>query len=82
MRVIIVAQNAGITDALPATAVLPGCREHIVVEAAGTVETRANIAAQHGVSEADLVRANPDIPLAANAWPALVVGQRILIPVH
>ena len=72
--------NPGITDTLPATAVLAGCREHWVV--AG--ETRANIAAQHGVSEADLVRANPDIALSAatSLWSALPVGQKLLIPAH
>jgi hypothetical protein len=89
----ILRDNPGITDALPATAVLTGCREHIVVVSETTdprmgaiqrkAETRANIAAQHGVSEADLVRANPDLALdAANQWPGLVVGQKILIPVH
>jgi hypothetical protein len=79
-RATIEADNPGITDALPAAAVLAGCREHWVV--AG--ETRAQIAAQNGVSEADLVRANPDIPLdvATSAWPALAAGQRVLIPVH
>lgn len=78
-RATIVRDNPGITDALPATAVLTGCREHWVV--AG--ETRAKIAGQHGVSEADLVRANPDVPTdMANVWPALTVGQKILIPVH
>ncbi len=60
-------------------AVLAGCREHWVV--AG--ETRAKIAAQNGVAEADLVRANPDIPMdVVNEWPALAAGQKILIPVH
>ena len=72
--------NPGITDALPATAVLTGCREHWVV--AG--ETRALIAVQNGVSETDLVRANPDIPAdpATGAWPALAAGQKILVPLH
>lgn len=72
--------NPGITDALPPTAMLAGCREHWVV--AG--ETRANIAMQNGVAEAELVRANPDIPLdaATSAWSGLTVGQKILIPVH
>jgi hypothetical protein len=72
--------NPGITDALPASAVLAGCREHRVV--AG--ETRAKIAAQNGVSEADLVRANPDIALdpATSDWAAPAAGTRILIPVH
>jgi hypothetical protein len=79
-RATIERDNVGITDALPATAVLAGCREHLVV--AG--ETRAQIARQNGVSEADLVRANPDVPLdaATSGWPALVSGRRILIPVH
>jgi hypothetical protein len=74
------ADNPGITNALPPTAVLRGCREHWVI--AG--ESRANIAAQHGVSEADLVRANPDIALnvMTNEWPVLVAGQKLLIPVH
>jgi hypothetical protein len=45
-------------------------------------ETRAGIAAQHGVSEAALARANPDLALdpATNAWPTLTLGQKILIP--
>ena len=79
-RATIERDNVGITDALPATAVLAGCREHSVV--AG--ETRALIARQNGVSEADLLRANPDVPLdaATSAWAALASGQRILIPVH
>jgi hypothetical protein len=79
-RATIERDNPGITDALPAAAALAGCREHWVV--AG--ETRAKIAAQNGVSEADLVRANPDIPLdaATSAWPALAAGQKILIPAH
>jgi hypothetical protein len=79
-RATIERDNSGITDTLPATAVLAGCREHWVV--AG--ETRANIAAQHGVSEADLVRANPDVALSAatSLWSALSVGQKLLIPAH
>jgi hypothetical protein len=79
-RATIERDNPGITDALPPTAVLSGCREHWVV--AG--ETRDKIAVQNGVSEADLMRANPDIPLdpATSAWPALATGQRILISVH
>jgi hypothetical protein len=76
----IIADNPGIDKKLSLTAVLAGCREHWCV--AG--ETRANVAAQNGVSEADLVRANPDIPqtLPAKTWPALTAGQKILIPVH
>jgi hypothetical protein len=78
------ADNPGIAFPLPPAAVLAGCREHLVVASGATVETRANIAAQNGVSEAALVRANPDIAVdaATNAWPALAVGQKILIPVH
>lgn len=75
----IVRDNPGITDALPPAAVLAGCTEHWVV--AG--ESRSLIAAQHGVSEADLVRANPDLSTdMRNAWPTLVTGQKLLIPVH
>jgi hypothetical protein len=93
-RASIDAENPGIAPPLPPDAVLPGAREHVVVVADAThpttgvrttqPETRANIAAQHGVSEADLVRANPDIPRdpATSAWPALTVGQKILIPRH
>lgn len=83
------AANPGITDALKPKLVLPGCREHIVV---GTkdrkgriaIERRKHIAAQHGVSQADLVRANPGIPIikATNAWGPLTIGQKILIPKH
>ena len=48
------------------------------------IEQRRHIAAQHGVSEADLVRANPGIPInkATNAWHTLTIGQKILIPKH
>ena len=95
-RATIERDNPGITDTLPATAVLRGCREHWVI--AG--ETRANIAAQHNITEVDLVRANPDIPTPVswlptvnvpglnlahsllNPWPALTAGQKILIPAH
>ncbi|WP_137181403.1 hypothetical protein [Roseomonas sp. AR75] len=77
-RAAIEAANPGITDTLPATAFLPGARDHWVI--AG--ETRAGIAAQNGVSEAALVRANPDIAVnaATNAWPTLTAGHRLLIP--
>jgi hypothetical protein len=79
-RATIVQDNPGITDALPTAAMLAGCREHWVVSG----ETRDRIAAQNGVSEADLVRANPDIAVdpATSAWTALPVGQKILIPRH
>jgi hypothetical protein len=79
-RQTIVANNPGITDALPATAVLIGCREHVVVPG----ETRNGIALQNGVSESDLVRANPDIAVdpATSSWPTLTPGHRLLIPVH
>lgn len=93
-RATIERDNAGITDALPADAVLAGCREHLVVAISTTnpttgatdngVETRAQIATQNGVSEAALVRANPDVAVdaATNNWPTLTGGQRLLIPVH
>ncbi|RFM26949.1 eCIS core domain-containing protein [Deminuibacter soli] len=76
----ITAQNPGITNALPADAILPGCREHVAV--AG--ETRANVAMQNGVTEAALTRANPGIAVdpVTNTWTALAAGQRVLIPVH
>lgn len=41
------------------------------------LETRAQIAAQHGVSAADLARANPTVD-----WAHLTAGQRLLIPRH
>lgn len=93
-RATLMADNPGLTAPLPATAVLAGCREHVVVTATtthpvtgvrtSTPETRANIAAQHGVSEADLARANPDLPLdpATSGWAPLIAGQTILIPAH
>ncbi|MET0340070.1 MAG: DUF4157 domain-containing protein [Polyangiales bacterium] len=69
--------NPGIGSPLPATAVLAGCREHWVV--AG--ETRAHVAAQNGVSEVALVRANPDLTVDASGnWPTLSAGHRLLIP--
>jgi len=93
-RARIEADNPGIASPLPADAVLDGCREHVVVASDTThprsalhesaAETRAQVATQNGVSEADLVRANPDIALdpVTNAWPPLSVGQRLLIPAH
>jgi len=77
-RLTIENDNPGITDALPTTAILAGCREHLAVGG----ESRANIAAQNGVSEADLVQANPGISRdLLNRW-SVTAGQRILIPVH
>lgn len=81
----ITAANSGtdLTGALPATVKVPGCREHTVVtvtDNAGRTtarETREQIAAQNGVSEADLVRANPSV-----SWSSVVAGQKILIPKH
>jgi hypothetical protein len=66
--------------------VLPGCREHVIVEGRPTldvpagparIETPAQIAAQNGVTEADLRRANP----AVN-WATLHDGDHILVPRH
>ena len=69
--------NPSITNSLPATAVLAGCREHSVI--AG--ETRAMISVQNGFPEPALVRAIPDLPAnAAGSWPMLAAGQRVLIP--
>ena len=80
----IVAANSGFSpgDPLPAEMIVPGTREHIAVAArgfAGTirVESKAQIAAQNGVTESDLERANPGVN-----WSALTEGQRILIPKH
>ena len=83
-RAQLIADNAGIDTAFPATAVLTGCRVHVVVSSGSAVEDRAMIAAQNGVSEADLVRANPGIARdpATNQWPALTAGNTVLIPVH
>ena len=70
--------------ALPARLGLPGCRDHRVVGVfdraarADVIETRAQIAEQNGVSEADLVRANPGVA----DWARLSDGDRVLIPRH
>jgi LysM domain len=65
---------------------LPGCREHVIVQAEPTddapagpsvIETPAQIADQHGVAEADVRRANPAVD-----WARLTPGDRILIPRH
>ena len=45
---------------------------------ANVIETRAQIATQNGVSEADLVRANPGIA----DWTRLNDGDRVLVPKH
>ena len=41
-------------------------------------ETRAQIADQNGVSEADLVRANPGVA----DWSRLADGDHVLVPKH
>jgi hypothetical protein len=79
---VIRASNPGIGVPLPARARLPGCREHVVVEAqdaagAAVRETKAQIAQQNGVFEADLDRANP-----GRNWAGLAAGDKILIPRH
>jgi hypothetical protein len=77
------AANPGVSawSPLPARAVVPGWREHLVVEASDererTAETPAQVAAQHGISVADLERVNR--PLMAR-WPALAAGDRVLVP--
>lgn len=76
--------NPGVNLAagMPARLALPGARDHRIVAAfdraarANVIETRAQIATQNGVSEADLVRANPGIP----DWTRLAEGDRVLVP--
>lgn len=83
-RAQLITDNTGIDTTFPTSAVLTGCRIHVVVSSGAAVEDRAMIAAQNGVSEADLARANPGIPRDAttNRWPALAAGATVLIPVH
>ncbi len=75
--------NPGVDfSSMPTRAVLPGCREHLVVAAtdssgANPAESRAQIAGQNGVSEPDLDRANPAAP-----WAHLHAGLVLLVPVH
>ncbi len=76
------AANPSLTgSSLPSKLNLPGCREHLVVEAGdGTtsvVETLDQIAKQNGVLEAELRAANPSV-----TWSSLTAGQRLLIPKH
>jgi hypothetical protein len=77
------AANPGIPAVgLPPRVKLPGAREHrvaatVVSAGVGPRETATQIAAQNGVSEAALKKANPTVN-----WAALVRGQRILIPRH
>ncbi|HEU5111133.1 MAG TPA: LysM domain-containing protein, partial [Micromonosporaceae bacterium] len=85
----ILAANPGLASAgpLPRQVHVPGCRQHTVVAATERtavggvadrqVESRAEIAAQNGVTEADLNRANPN-----RDWLALRAGDQILIPRH
>ena len=65
---------------------LRGCREHVIVQAAPThdapvgparIETAAQVAAQHGIAEADVLRANPGV-----TWSSLHPGDHVLIPRH
>jgi hypothetical protein len=56
---------------------VPGWREHIVVATpGGTIETLAQIAAQHDVSVADLNAHNRHNP----TWPAITAGTKVLVP--
>jgi len=84
----ILAANPGlpVTGPLPGHVHVPGCRQHTVVAATERtavgvadrqVESRAEIADQNGVTEADLNRANPN-----RNWLALRAGDEILIPRH
>lgn len=83
-RADIVTANVGVdlTGALPARVAIPGCREHTVVVAtasgeADTAETKAQIASQNGLREAELEAANPGV-----TWGGLSAGQVLLIPNH
>jgi hypothetical protein len=82
--------NPGLTDgAFPPTVRLPGCREHIVMGYSTTApapvesvaETRAQIAAQNGVTTAMLDRANPGVAARAG-WGTLPAGTSDLNPRH
>ena len=71
------------TGALPPRLGLPGARDHRIIgvptrAGAAVIETRAQIAEQNGVSEADLVRANPGVA----DWARLADGDRVLVPKH
>jgi hypothetical protein len=62
---------------LPRRLNVPGWREHIVVATpTGTVETLAQIAAQHDVTVADLNAHNRH----NGSWPAIAAGTKVLIP--
>ncbi len=67
--------------------IVRGARDHLVVADAGlpgetaTAETKDNIARMHGVTPAQLDRANPGVTTAGR-WATLSQGQRILIPKH
>jgi peptidoglycan hydrolase-like protein with peptidoglycan-binding domain len=85
----VLAANPGLTaeGPLPPTVRVPGCRYHVVVAAteetatgairARRAEGRAEIAAQNGVTEDALDRANPGLH-----WHRLRAGDRVLIPRH
>jgi hypothetical protein len=80
--------NPGVSDPIgPASLVMPGCREHVVVTSphggGEAPETRALIAAQHGVTEGALIHANPGLPRNhAGEWPPFAAGDRVLVPRH
>jgi hypothetical protein len=76
------AANLGATEPLGGSLVMPGCREHIVVSSPGTpdtAESRKQIAAQHGVDQNALIRANP--ARGNGAW-VLAANDRVLVPHH
>lgn len=85
----IIGANPGLKQdsALPMPIRVPGVRLHTVVKSDETsptgaavttvVETPAQIAAQNGVTEPALRRANP-----GRNWTTLKAGDRVLIPVH
>jgi len=80
----ITAANPGVPLAptLPATLHIPGCRDHIVVQASDSAgntarETAAQIATQNGITVPRLRTANPGVN-----FTALTQGQRLLISKH
>jgi hypothetical protein len=80
----ITAANPGVslTPTVPPRLHIPGCRDHIVVQAsdpAGNTarEAAAQIAIQNGITVGRLRTANPGVN-----FTALTQGQRLLIPKH
>jgi flavorubredoxin len=64
--------------------ILPGCREHLIVETPDhAVETPELVARQHGVAIDGLIDANPDrLVDAYDRWTTVQAGDLVLIPAH